>query len=93
MEIYNGNCLPATAGVVDTLNGTGPSLVILVAMIIIFSAAGYFTGRLYGKTCLIAVVAGFVAVVTGLYTACYTLRLINSSAYIRAWRLPRHAFF
>ena len=61
--------LPATAGVVDTLNGTGPSLVIIAAMIIIFSAAASFTGRLYGKPGLIAVAAGFVAVITGLYTA------------------------
>jgi hypothetical protein len=37
-------------------------------MIIIFSAAAFFTGRLYGRTGMIAVIAGFVVVVTGLYT-------------------------
>ena len=60
--------LPAAAGVVDTLEGTGPSIAILIAMILIFSAAGFFTGRLYGKTGLVAVVAGFFVVVTGLYS-------------------------
>ena len=60
--------LPAAAGVVDTLEGTGPSLVILIAMIIIFSAAAFFTGRLYGRAGMIAVIAGFFVVVTGLYT-------------------------
>ena len=50
-------------------SGTVPrSDVILTAMIIIFSAAAFFTGRLYGRTGMIAVIAGFVVVVTGLYT-------------------------
>jgi hypothetical protein len=53
---------------IDTIEGSGPSLVILTAMIIIFSAAAFFTGRLYGRTGMIAVIAGFVVVVTGLYT-------------------------
>jgi hypothetical protein len=61
--------LPTNAGLVDTVEGSGASLVIIVAMIIVFSAAAYFTGRLYGKTGFIAVIAGFVAVLTGLYSA------------------------
>ncbi|WGJ14833.1 hypothetical protein QEV83_00475 [Methylocapsa sp. D3K7] len=60
--------LPAAQGTIDTLEGTGPSLVILVAMIIIFGAAAFFTGRLYGRAGMIAVVAGFFVVLTGLYT-------------------------
>ena len=60
--------LPAASGVVDTLEGTGPSHVILIAMVIIFSAAAFFTGRLYGRAGMIAVIAGFFVVVTGLYT-------------------------
>lgn len=60
--------LPATAGVVDTLNGTGPSIVIVIAMLIVFSAAAFFTGRLYGRVGMIAVIAGFFVVIGGLYT-------------------------
>jgi len=55
-------------GSIDTIEGSGPSLVILIAMIIIFSAAAFFTGRLYGRTGMILVLAGFAVVVTGLYT-------------------------
>ena len=40
--------LPAASGVVDTLEGTGPSLVILIAMVIIFSAAAFFTAACMG---------------------------------------------
>ena len=60
--------LPAAQGTIDTLEGSGPSLVILIAMIIIFGAAAFFTGRLYGKIGMVAVIAGFLVVVTGLYT-------------------------
>jgi hypothetical protein len=59
---------PTMGSSIDTIEGSGPSLVILTAMIIIFSAAAFFTGRLYGRTGMIAVIAGFVVVVTGLYT-------------------------
>ncbi len=58
---------PTAGGSIDTLEGSHESLVILIAMIIIFSAAAYFTGRLYGRNGMIAVIAGFVVVVTGLY--------------------------
>ncbi|HXW71247.1 MAG TPA: hypothetical protein VEK34_07405 [Methylocella sp.] len=60
--------LPAAQGTVDTLEGSTPSLVILIAMIIIFGGAAFFTGRLYGRVGMIAIGAGFVVVVTALYT-------------------------
>lgn len=47
--------------------GSGASLVILIALIILFGAAGYFTGRLYGTTGMVAVGVGFVAVVLVLF--------------------------
>lgn len=58
---------PTAGGSIDTFEGSGPSLVILIAMIIIFGGAAYFTGQLYGKPGMIAVIAGFFAVVSGLY--------------------------
>lgn len=53
-------------GTIDRVEGSGASMVILIAMIILFSGAAYFTGRLYGKAGMIAVIAGFVVVVVGL---------------------------
>lgn len=53
-------------GTIDRVEGSGASLVILIAMIILFSGAAYFTGRLYGKAGMITVVAGFFVVVIGL---------------------------
>ncbi len=46
--------------------GEGASLVILIAMIILFGAATYFTGQQYGKAGTITVIAGFVIVFIGL---------------------------
>jgi hypothetical protein len=60
--------LPAAQGTIDTLEGTGPSIAILIAMILVFSAAAFFTGRLYGRNGMVAVIAGFFVVLTGLYT-------------------------
>ncbi|HUB64545.1 MAG TPA: hypothetical protein VL996_08905 [Methylocella sp.] len=57
---------PIGTGQIDRIEGSGASMVILIAMIILFGAAAYFTGRLYGKAGMIAVIAGFVVVVTGL---------------------------
>ena len=34
---------------IQVTEGSGASLVILIAMIILFGGAAYFTGRLYGK--------------------------------------------
>lgn len=53
-------------GSIDRVEGSGASMVILIAMIILFSGAAYFTGRLYGKAGMIAVIAGFVVVLVGL---------------------------
>jgi hypothetical protein len=57
---------PIGTGSIDRIEGNGASMVILIAMIILFSGAAYFTGRLYGKAGMIAVVAGFIVVVIGL---------------------------
>ena len=35
-------------------------------MVILFGGAAYFTGRLYGRTGMIAVIAGFLIVLAGL---------------------------
>lgn len=56
----------AATGAINTAEGSGASLVILIALIVLFGGAAYFTGRLYGKQGMIAVIAGFVAVVAGL---------------------------
>ena len=53
-------------GTIDRVEGSGASMVILIAMIILFSGAAYFTGRLYGRAGMIAVIAGFVVVLVGL---------------------------
>ncbi|HUB64546.1 MAG TPA: hypothetical protein VL996_08910 [Methylocella sp.] len=58
----------AGTGAINATEGSGASLVILLAMIILFGAAAYFTGRLYGKTGMIAVAAGFFVVLVGLLT-------------------------
>jgi hypothetical protein len=57
---------PIGTGTIDRAEGGGASLVILIAMVILFSGAAYFTGRLYGKVGMIAVIAGFIVVVVGL---------------------------
>lgn len=57
---------PIGTGQIDRVEGSGASLVILIAMIILFGAAAYFTGRLYGKAGMIAVIAGFFVVLVGL---------------------------
>lgn len=51
---------------IGAAEGSGASLVILIAMIILFGGAAYFTGRLYGRNGMIAVIAGFVVVLVGL---------------------------
>jgi hypothetical protein len=55
-----------TASSIDVSEGSGESFVILIALIIVFSAAAWFTGRLYGRNGMIAVIAGFVVVLVGL---------------------------
>jgi len=55
-------------GQIDRVEGTGGSMVVLLAMIILFGAAAYFTGRLYGKVGMYSVIAGFAVVVFTLYS-------------------------
>jgi hypothetical protein len=54
-------------GQIDRVEGTGGSMVILIAMIILFGAAAYFTGRLYGPVGIYSCVAGFAVVAFTLY--------------------------
>ena len=54
-------------GQIDRVEGSGGSMVVLLAMVILFGAAAYFTGRLYGQTGLLTCAAGFVIVVFTLY--------------------------
>ena len=61
------NVADAGTSTIQVTEGSGASLVILIAMIILFGGAAYFTGRLYGKAGMIAVVAGFVVVLIGLF--------------------------
>jgi len=51
---------------IQVTEGSGASLVILIAMIILFGGAAYFTGRLYGKVGMYAVIAGALYVTGGL---------------------------
>ena len=53
---YVGNAGDTTIQVTE---GSGASMVILIAMIILFGGAAYFTGRLYGKVGMYAIIAGF----------------------------------
>ncbi|HEY4848670.1 MAG TPA: hypothetical protein VIH87_12980 [Methylocella sp.] len=55
------NSLPIGTGTIDRIEGGG-GLVVLIAMIILFGAATYFTGRLYGNVGYIACGVGFVVV-------------------------------
>lgn len=57
-----------STGAVDAAEGTLASFVILIATVIQFGGAAYFTGHLYGKTGMSAIVAGFVVVLAGLLT-------------------------
>jgi hypothetical protein len=63
MATYTG----AGTGGINVVEGGGESFVILIALVILFGAAAYFTGRLYGTAGMIAVVGGFVAVVAALF--------------------------
>lgn len=56
----------AGTGAINAAEGSGASLVILLALIVLFGAAAYFTGRLYGKAGMVAVIGGFFVVVAGL---------------------------
>ena len=45
----------------------GGSFVVLIALIILFGAAAYFTGRLYGATGMVVCAVGFAVAVGVLY--------------------------
>jgi hypothetical protein len=53
---------PIGIGTIDRIEGGGGTLVVLIAMIILFAAATYASGRLYGPAGYIACVTGFVVV-------------------------------
>jgi hypothetical protein len=61
------NITSAGSGAINATEGGGASMVILIAMVILFGGAAYFTGRLYGTAGMVAVIAGFVVVAIGLY--------------------------
>jgi hypothetical protein len=57
----------AATSAIGATEGSGASMVILIALLILFGAAAYFTGRLYGTAGMAAVIGGFFAVVIALY--------------------------
>ncbi len=57
---------PVGVGTIDRVNAGGGGVVVLIAMIILFGAATYFTGRLYGQIGYIACGVGFLVVVVTL---------------------------
>ena len=59
----NPSPLTSPAIPIDRVNAAGGGVVVLIAMIILFGAATYFTGRLYGQVGYIACAIGFVVVV------------------------------
>jgi hypothetical protein len=61
---------PVGTGSIDRIEGGGGTMVVLVAMVILFAAATYFTGRLYGK-------AGYIACAAGFLVVCVTLAFVG----------------
>jgi hypothetical protein len=57
---------PVGVGTIDRVNAGGGGVAVLIAMCILFGAATYFTGRLYGNVGYIACAIGFVVVVATL---------------------------
>jgi hypothetical protein len=53
---------PIGVGSIDRVEGGGGTMVVLIAMLLLFGAATYFTGSLYGRAGYIACAAGFVVV-------------------------------
>ena len=52
---------------IQVSEGSGANYVILIALLILFGPAAYFTGRLYGTTGMIVCGVGFIATVGVLY--------------------------
>ena len=61
---------PIGVGTIDRIEGSGGTMVVLIAMIILFAAATYFTGRLYGQ-------AGYIACGLGFVVVCVTLAFVG----------------
>jgi hypothetical protein len=61
---------PIGTGSIDRIEGGGGTMVVLVAMVILFAGATYFTGRLYGK-------AGYIACAAGFAVVCITLAFVG----------------
>jgi hypothetical protein len=57
----------SATGAINAYEGSGGSMVILIALILLFGGAAYFTGRLYGRMGMIAVAGGFVLTVAALF--------------------------
>lgn len=54
---------PTAPGTIAVTAGTHETMVILIVLTIVVAAAAYFTGRLYGKMGMLAIVAGYVGIV------------------------------
>ena len=61
---------PIGTGQIDRIEGGAGSMVVLIALIILFGAATYFTGRLYGT-------AGYIACGVGFVVVCVTLAFLG----------------
>ncbi len=61
---------PIGVGTIDRIEGGGGTMVVLIAMIILFAAATYFTGSLYGR-------AGYIACGIGFVVVCFTLAVLG----------------
>ena len=65
---------PIGTGSIDRIEGGGGTMVVLVAMVILFAGATYFTGRLYGK-------AGYIACAAGFAVVCITLAFVGGLGF------------
>jgi hypothetical protein len=61
---------PIGVGSIDRIEGGGGTMVVLVAMLLLFGAATYFTGSLYGK-------AGYITCGIGFVVVCITLAFMG----------------
>ncbi len=52
---------------IQVTEGSGATMVVVIALLVLFGAAAYFTGRLYGTMGIIVCAAGFVATIGVLY--------------------------
>ncbi len=52
---------------IQVTEGSGATMVVLIALLVLFGTAAYFTGRLYGTTGIVVCAVGFLATVGVLY--------------------------